>query len=64
MGLTEQINRAAEIMARYGMTGEDIVTIVKILVDAGVEKCLDEQQRLRQENDALVRAAFSGGLVH
>ena len=57
MGLNDELAKASEIMARYNMHSH-------VLVDAGVEKCLDEQQRIREQNEAMVRQAFSGGLVH
>ena len=63
MGLNDELAKASEIMARYNMHSHDQVEVIRILVDAGVEKCLDEQQRIRDEKDALVSAAFSG-LVH
>jgi hypothetical protein len=60
MNLNNEIAKASEIMARYGVRGEDQVAVVKILVDAGVEKCLDEQQRIRESMDAAVMKAYEG----
>lgn len=61
--MNESLAKASEIMARYNMQGTDQVAVIKILVDAGIEKCLDEQQRIRQEMDSMTLAAFEG-LVH
>ena len=63
VALNNAIAKASLVMARYGMTGEDQVSVVRMLVDAGVEKCLDEQQRIREEQTALV-AAVCGVIVH
>lgn len=64
-GLNAEIEKASLVMSRCGMGQEDQVTVVRILVDAGVEKCLDEQQRIREELGALVNKAFIGpGIVH
>ena len=43
-------------MTRFGMPKEAQIEVVRILVDAGVEKCLDEQQRIRDEQALLVNA--------
>ena len=53
MGINESLSKATEIMARYNMQGSDQVAVIKILVDAGIEKCLDEQQRIREELDSI-----------
>ena len=57
--------RAGEIMARYRMSQEDMAELMKIAVDAGIEICLTEQERIREQNEAMVARAFVGpGLVH
>ena len=61
--MNESLVKASEIMARYNMHGEDQIAVIKILVDAGIEKCLDEQQRIREEQDSMTLAAYAG-LVH
>lgn len=63
MGINESLSKATEIMARYNMQGSDQVAVIKILVDAGIEKCLDEQQRIREELDSITLKAYTG-LVH
>lgn len=55
--------RAAQIMTRYGMTKEDMMELMQIAVDAGIEICLQEQENIRTRSDAAVSKAF-GGLVH
>jgi len=55
--LDADIRKASEIMWKYRVAKEDQIAVVRILVDAGVEKCLDEQQRIREESAVLVNAA-------
>jgi len=63
--LDADIRKASEIMWKYCVAKEDQIAIVRILVDwpycglpqEYVERCLDEQQRIREESAALVNAA-------
>ena len=58
MALNDEIARASTIMHRYRVAKDDQVAIIKLLVDAGVNHCLDEQQRIRFEREAAVENAF------
>lgn len=58
MALNDEIARASTIMHRYRVSKDDQVAVIKILVDAGVNHCLDEQQRLRFEQESAVENAF------
>ena len=58
MALNDEIARAATIMWRCRVPKEDQVEIIKLLVDAGVNHCLREQERIRFERDAAVENAF------
>ena len=60
MNINAEIAKASLIMARYHVPDEQQIAVVKILVDAGVEKCLDEQQRIREQGAALVQRAYAG----
>lgn len=51
-------------MLMRGIPPAEQQEIVRILVDAGVEKCLDEQEEIRKTNEFLVQKAFSPGIVH
>ena len=64
-GLENEIARAAEKMSRYRMPPDEQLEVVRILLDAGVEKCLDEQQRLRDEKEAILeRVRHRGPTFH
>lgn len=43
----------------YRMSSEDQIKVVRILLDAGVEQCLQEQQRIREGNSAMIAKAQS-----
>ena len=58
MGLNDEIARASTIMHRYRVPKDEQVAVIKLLVDAGVNHCLDEQQRIRFEKDEAVQNAF------
>ena len=58
MGLNEEIARASSIMWRYHMPKEVQVELVKMLVDAGVNYCLAEQDRIRLERQQVVDQIF------
>ena len=60
MNINTEIARASAIMKQYGVPDHDQLTVVRMLIDAGVEKCLDEQQRLRDEADILTMKAYEG----
>ena len=63
--VNNEILRAGEVMSRYRMSREDQITVVKILMDAGVEHCLQKQEALRAEREKLIQTACAGpGLVH
>ncbi len=63
MSLDNEIAKASELMWKYKVAKSDQIAIIKMLVDAGVEKCLDEQQRIRDEQDSQTLKAYAG-LVH
>lgn len=54
MNIEAEIEKASAIMARYRVSREDQISIVKTLLDAGVERCLQEQERLTQEKQAMI----------
>lgn len=55
--------KASEIMSRYGVSMEDQMQVVKILMSAGVEHCLNEQENLRDSNSDIVKRIY-GERVH
>lgn len=50
-------------MSRYRMPKEDQIEVVRLLLAAGVEHCLQEQERYRKGADAMIERAHTG-LVH
>ena len=64
MGLNDEIAKAARIVLMRGILPAEQQEIVWILVDAGVEKRLAEQEEIRKTNELLVQKAFSPGIVH
>ena len=60
MNINAEIAKASLIMARYHVPDDEQIAVVKILVDAGLEKCLDEQQRIRDQRAAMVQRAYAG----
>ena len=64
--LDDEIAKAATIMSRYRMKTDDQIEVVRILLSAGVEKCLSEQERIRADKDSKVALAQKDyrGLVH
>ena len=62
MNTDQAIAKASEIMWRYRISKDDQVAVIKILMDAGVERCLEEQQRIRDENAVIIDRVT--GLVH
>ena len=60
MNINAEISKASLIMARYHVPDDEQIAVVKILIDAGVEKCLDEQQRIREQGNVLVQRAYAG----
>ena len=60
MNINTEIVKASIIMARYHVPDHEQIAVVKILLDAGVEKCLDEQQSIREQGSALVQRAYAG----
>lgn len=63
LDINAEVMKAGELMSRYRMTKDDQLEVVRILIACGVEHCLNEQEKVRTGNDALVSKAF-GGLVH
>jgi hypothetical protein len=57
MDINLEIIRASKIMAKYHVSREDQADVVKILLDAGIQHCLDEQERLRSEKEQMIRQA-------
>lgn len=57
-----EVMKAGELMSRYNVSREDQLTVVRLLIGAGVEHCLQAQERVRDERDALVNRAQ--GMVH
>jgi hypothetical protein len=55
--------KAGDLMRRYGVPGPVQTEVVKILMEAGVEHCLQEQQKIRERNAGLIERA-TNGLVH
>ena len=49
--------KAIKIMARYRMSGDDQQEVLNVLMGAGVEYCLQEQERLRDQNEAMIASA-------
>jgi hypothetical protein len=63
MDINNECLKASDIMSKYRMTREDQIAVVKILMAAGVEHCLNEQQALRDGQNAMINRA-QGILVH
>jgi hypothetical protein len=63
LDIDSEVHKAGVVMSRYGMTKEDQLEVLRLLVAVGVEHCLNEQERVRTRDDATVAKAFSG-LVH
>jgi 2-keto-3-deoxy-L-rhamnonate aldolase RhmA len=63
MDLNAQVEKASAIMARYRMSREDQIACIKILLDVGVERCLAEQERLREQKNAMIEHAQRNPLV-
>jgi hypothetical protein len=59
MNLEDEIGKASAIMTRYRMTKEDQIAVVKRLIDVGVERCLQEQERIRLTNESMIEHAQS-----
>jgi hypothetical protein len=57
MNLQAEIEKATVIMAHYRMPREDQATVVKLLLNVGVEHCLAEQERVRAEKEAMIEHA-------
>ena len=55
--------KASDIMSKYRMSREDQIAVVKILMAAGVEHCLNEQQRMLTEKKSLIDGAFAGARI-
>lgn len=65
LDINNEVMKAGEIMSRYRMTREDQIEVVRILMAAGLEHCLNEQEKVLQEKNWLVDKACVGpGLVH
>lgn len=62
MNTDEVIAKASEIMWKYRVSKDDQISVIKLLLDAGVERCLEEQQRIREEKEMLIQSAV--GLIH
>lgn len=52
--ITDEVQKAVEIMARYRMPQDDQIEVVRIILAAVVEHCL--QERVRQKNDLVSKA--------
>jgi hypothetical protein len=52
--IEDEIGKASAIMTRYRMTKDDQIAVVKRLIDVGVERCLQEQERLRLEKESMI----------
>jgi|HubBroStandDraft_6_1064221.scaffolds.fasta_scaffold453864_2 hypothetical protein len=59
MDVDAEIGKAALIMSRYGMTSEDGMTVIQTLLDAGIERCLQEQAKIRERNEEMISRAVS-----
>ncbi|HXF12233.1 MAG TPA: hypothetical protein VN517_03710 [Terriglobales bacterium] len=55
--------KAAAIMSRYRMTKDDQIEVVRLLLAAGVEHCLQEQEKVGSGNLQTIERTY-GGLVH
>lgn len=65
LDINKEVAKSGHIMSRYRMAEADQIEVVRILLAAGVEHCLNEQQRLLGEKDAAINTAFSGArIVH
>lgn len=63
--INNEVLKAGEVMSRYQMSREDQIEVVRILLAAGVEHCLNEQELVRTSKDALIKKVCVGpGLVH
>lgn len=63
MDINNECLKAGEIMSRYRVSREDQIEVVKILMACGVEHCLNEQEKIKAQREALVEAAYQG-MVH
>lgn len=57
MNIETEIAKASATMARYRMSQDDQVLVIKTLLNAGIEHCLNEQERLRVEKEAMIEHA-------
>lgn len=57
MNLEDEIGKASAVMARYRMSKDDQIAVIKKLIDVGVERCLQEQERLRLEKESMIEHA-------
>lgn len=65
MDINNEVAKSGQIMSRYRMAEADQIEVVRILMAAGVEHCLNEQQRLLSERESVINTAFSGArIVH
>ena len=63
--INNEVMKAGEVMSRYRMSKEHQLEVVKLLIGAGVEHCLQEQQRFAADKEEIVRRAQTGpGIVH
>lgn len=63
LDINNEALKASEIMSRYRMPREDQIEVVRILMAAGVEHCLNEQTRLVSEKKSMIDTAFSGARI-
>lgn len=61
--INEEAMKAGAIMSRYGVPRDEQLEVVRLLLNAGVEHCLQEQDKLRQSTEAIIAKAHMG-LVH
>lgn len=61
--INNEVMKAAAIMSRYRMTKDDQIEVVRLLLAAGVEHCLQEQEKVGSGNLQTIERTY-GGLVH
>ena len=63
MDVNAEVEKAVDIMAHHGIQPDVQREVVRILIGAGVEHCLNEQEKVRAQKNALIDTAHAG-LVH
>lgn len=58
--INNEVMKAGDIMSRFRMPREEQIEVVRILMAAGVEHCLQEQEKVRADADHLLKKAYVG----